>query len=265
MSYDITYDIYNADLEWHATLNKIIWHHMWHLSATQKSHVTSYDVILVSYDITCDMYTGLACVTAIVLYIHDICFIQSINKQARLHFTGAHCQPAQRHHTRNVMSCDLEMTSYDITCDIRMPSKGYDVQNGLEMWCHMTSKWHHMMSHATLEKSPATWTKVIWHHMWHWPPPQMSHMTSCDIIWHDLRRVPMLVLTFKIIHGLIMRRGGPGARARLWRAWISSIYIYILISLLVYSLGWRIQLFTKIIKLLTKSYTAVRKQCLLRK
>ena len=167
---------------WHlrtsqATCNKAIWHHMWHLQFTmliQKSmrHWTK------SYDITCDIYMGLACVTANVLYIHDICFIQSISKPARLHITGGgHIASAAPHHTRNVMSCDLKMTSHDIASDIRMPSKGYDVQNGLEMWCHMTSKWHHMMSHATLGKSHATWINVIWHHMWHWPPPQMSHMT----------------------------------------------------------------------------------------
>ena len=191
---------------WHlrtsqATCNKVIWHHMWHLQCwfrivcdIEQSHMTSHVTYDRCFRITCDIkqshttshltFTWGWHVRPPMCYIYAICFIQSISKPARLHITGGggHTASAAPHHTRNVMSCDLKMTSYDITCDIRMPSKGYDVQNGLEMWCHMTSKWHHMMSHATFGKSHATWTNVIWHHMWHWPPPQMSHMTSCDVI-----------------------------------------------------------------------------------
>ena len=188
-SYDITYVIYNADLEWHATLNKVIWHHMWHLSATQKSHVTSYDVVLVSYDITCDMYTGLACVTAIVLYIHDICFIQSINKPARLHITGG---------------------GGGGPCQRRAPS------------CHVTSKWHHMTSHVTFGCRPKgmmsrmVWKcDVIWHQnditwchmrllgsrMRH---EQMSYDITCDIgrrlkchIWHHMTSCDMTCAVYR--------------------------------------------------------------------
>ena len=172
-SYDITCDI-------------------WMLLQSHMRHWTK------SYDITCDIYTGLACVTANVLYIHDICFIQNTSKPARLHFTGGHTASAAPHHTRNVMSCDVKLTSHDIATDIRMPSKGYDVRNGLEIYdINMTShdvtcdSWEvpcdmtkcHMTSHVTLAAA--------------------SNVTY-DIMWHDFHVVPMLLFTSKIIYGTIM-------------------------------------------------------------
>ena len=135
-----------------------MWHHMMSFWCHMTSHMTfamliqnsmrhwtkSYDITCdiwmvpqshmrhwtKSYDITCDIYTGLACVTANVLYIHDICFIQSISKPAWLHITG--------------------------------------ITPGMS--CHVTAKWHHMTSQATFGCRPKimmsgmVWRcDVIWH------------------------------------------------------------------------------------------------------
>ena len=172
MSYDITYDIYNADLEWHATLNKVIWHHIWHLQCwlriacdIEQSHMTSHMTFECYPKVACDIiwcHVGVIwhhmwhvhgvgmCVTAIVLYIHDICFIQSINKPARLHFTGGGHTASQRSAITPGMSC------------------------------HVISKWHHTTSHVTFGCRPkgmmsgmACKYDVIWH--------------QNDIIWCHMR------------------------------------------------------------------------------
>ena len=135
-----------------------------------------------SYDITCDIYTGLACVTANVLYIHDICFIQSINKPARSSQGGGHCQRSATSHQEchvmwpqndiiwhhmwhsdavqrvwcpewlgHVMSYDIKMTSHDVTCD------------SWEVACDMNKC--HMTSHVTLAAASNVTYDIMWHHM----------------------------------------------------------------------------------------------------
>ena len=72
--------------------------------------------------------------TAKVLY--KLCKLYTKHKEASaasLHRGGGHIASAAPHHTRNVMSCDVKLTSHGIASDIRMLSKEYDVQDGLEL------------------------------------------------------------------------------------------------------------------------------------
>ena len=48
--------------------------------------------------------------------------------------------------------------------------------------CHMTSKWHHMMSYVTFEAAANVTCDVIWHLFMSHATSQESHVTSCDVI-----------------------------------------------------------------------------------
>ena len=163
MSYDITYDIYNADLEWHATLNKVIWHHIWHLQCwlriacdIEQSHMTSH--------MTFECYPKVAC---------DIIW--------------CHFGVIWHHmwHVHGVGMCDRHCVIYTryMLYTKHKQASAASLHRGGRGTLPASAAPSHQECHVMWSQND-----IIWHHMWHsdavqrvWCPEWLANMMSYDI------------------------------------------------------------------------------------